>query len=68
MKIAVIDSGVCVDHPRLKDCKLSGIGIRVAEGGSVGVVNDFNDETGHGSAICGIIHKKVPALEIVSKG
>lgn len=66
MKIAVIDSGVWVDHPRLKKCKFSGVGIKVIENCKVEFVNSFEDDNGHGTALCGIIHKKIPEAEIVA--
>ena len=67
MKIAIIDSGIWSDHPRLTNCKISGIGIRLKDDGkNFEYVKDYSDDSGHGTAMCGIIHKKCPQAEIVA--
>jgi hypothetical protein len=41
MRIAVIDSGIDPTHPRLKDCKISGISI-IARNKTYVLGDDFN--------------------------
>jgi uncharacterized NAD-dependent epimerase/dehydratase family protein len=64
-KIAVIDRGIDFSHPRLTNCKNSGIEIK-GTGNSFEYKANYTDTSGHGTAIAGIIHKIVPAIEIVA--
>jgi Subtilase family len=54
VKVAIIDSGIHLDHPHVG---------RVA--GGVGIISgDFLDRLGHGTAVAGAIREKAPDAEI----
>ncbi len=55
MKIAIIDSGVCADHPHVGG--IAG-GVHVT---AQGLADDFVDRLGHGTAVAGAIREKVGA-------
>ena len=61
MKIAVIDQGIDQDHPKLKKCQFQGVLIQKTQSDKFTIEseNEF-DDTGHGTAIAGIIHKINP--------
>jgi hypothetical protein len=64
-KIAVIDSGIDTNHPRLKDANISGIYFK-KNNDSYSIINEFDDLDGHGTACASIIHKMVPDIAIVA--
>jgi len=64
-KIAVIDSGIDFLHPRLKNCKGTGVEIKSIEN-SFEYGMDYSDQSGHGTAVAALIHRIVPSLEIVA--
>ncbi len=66
VRVAVVDSGVDPSHPWFVDADLchrrldkGGKGYRV-------VPDDGGDQSGHGTACAGIVHRMVPAATIVS--
>ena len=65
MKIAIIDSGVELNHPRLKGASISGISILKDK--SLGWVVQVNeqDTLGHGTACAYIIHKHIPEAKLI---
>ena len=64
-RICIIDSGIDSRHPRLKDCKISGIEIHKNSDLQIEIREDsFSDELGHGTAIASIIHRIVPEIEL----
>jgi len=65
-KIAVIDSGVDLEHPRLTGCKSSGVSFLKNKQGEIETHIPYNDHHGHGTAVSSIIHRIVPEIEIVS--
>lgn len=60
VRVAVIDSGVHLDHPHIGGI-IGGVGI--AENGERR--DAFIDRLGHGTAVAAAIHEKAPAAEIV---
>lgn len=64
-KVAIIDSGVDFSHPRLMQCKNSGICI-VQDDKNLYYDTNYKDENGHGTAIAAIIHRTVPDIELVA--
>jgi len=64
--IVIIDEGIDKDHPRLKNCRITGATI-IEEGTGIRVEYDeFSDSSGHGTAVAAIIHKIVPETDIYS--
>jgi len=54
INIAIIDSDVDVNHPKLAHHEFKGVSISL-ENGEIKINNDISDEVGHGTAIAGII-------------
>lgn len=67
VRVAVIDSGVEADHPRLSNLRLrDSVGFE-EEDGTVRVVEGGGHDTyGHGTAVAGIVHEIAPLAEIGS--
>lgn len=57
VEVAVLDSGIDVDHPMLRDSVIGGI----ACGGE-----GFRDDHGHGTHVAGIIHSVAPGAKLWS--
>lgn len=57
--VVVIDSGVDTQHRELMSKRIDGISISMD-----GIHNDYSDQIGHGTAICGIILRHVPEAQI----
>ena len=67
IKVAVIDSGIETNHPRLSRMKSSDSVTFGEEGGRIVVTEgDCSDAYGHGTAVASIIHKVAPEAEIGS--
>lgn len=65
MKVVIIDTGVETTHDVLKHCgAINGLSVIQKEGNSFDIIeNSFNDDTGHGTAILGIICEHITALD-----
>jgi uncharacterized NAD-dependent epimerase/dehydratase family protein len=61
--IVIIDSGVDLNHPWLKNTIISGFGI-VKENDGFKVDTDYSDSFGHGTAVCGILVKSAVDVEL----
>ena len=66
IRVAIIDSGVDFDHPRLRGAKVSGISLPGQNGLDVTLNDEFMDETGHGTSCAAIVHQTCPEAEIVA--
>jgi subtilisin len=70
VRVAVVDSGVEVDHPALWDCVRGGVVVEYDPDGENSVrieTEDIpSDLAGHGTACAGIIHLIAPQAEIYS--
>jgi subtilisin family serine protease len=67
MRIAIIDSGVDATHPWLLSASLKHVHVvKQGEAYAVAPSPQGGDGSGHGTACAGIIHRMVPAAEIVS--
>lgn len=65
-RIAVVDSGVEPRHPWFEGARLSHQRLERSGKGYDVVPDEGGDASGHGTACAGIIHRMVPAAEIVS--
>lgn len=63
IKIAILDSGVKIDHPAFHSVKIKGFSLHVNEKG-VYQSNDFEDHIGHGTAIFYLISTQLKKAEI----
>lgn len=64
-RVAVIDSGIDIAHPRLKDCRVTGVAF-VRQGEGIATVPDYRDRLGHGTAVAAILHRALPGLGLVA--
>ncbi len=67
VRVAVIDSGVEADHPRLRKMRLAdSVGV-VEEGGRIEIRSGEGfDVYGHGTAVASVIHRVAPGAEVGS--
>jgi subtilisin family serine protease len=66
VRIALVDSGVDATHPWLADATIRHVQIERRGELFTVVSSDGGDASGHGTACAGILHRMVPAAEIVS--
>jgi subtilisin family serine protease len=67
VRVAVLDSGIDVFHPRLENAKMRDAVAIVEEAGRLRVrEGDGDDVYGHGTAVAGIVHDVAPEAEIGS--
>jgi subtilisin family serine protease len=64
--VALIDSGVDSSHPWLAHAKLEHVRVEPAGQGFEVVPDGGGDQSGHGTACAGIIHRMAPAARLVS--
>lgn len=66
IRIAVVDSGISINHPVFKNYSINPDSIAISElDNSIVVNHDIDDNFGHGTAVCGIIHKLSPEAELI---
>jgi hypothetical protein len=63
--VAVIDSGVDANDPRLKGVTVDGWAITLSATGHAGISGDFHDDNGHGTDIAAAIVAIAPDVRIV---
>ncbi|HLX33657.1 MAG TPA: S8 family serine peptidase [Candidatus Limnocylindrales bacterium] len=66
LTVAVIDSGIEVNHPAIGGRLVQSVRVELADGRPVVVGDDGQDVVGHGTAVGGIIHSIAPAADLVS--
>ena len=66
VRVALIDSGVEADHPWLASARLAHRRLEKVGQGYEVVDDRGGDQSGHGTACAGIIHRMAPQAEIVS--
>ena len=64
--VAVIDSGVNVNDPRLQGVTVDGWAITLSATGHAGISGDFHDDNGHGTDIAAAIVAMAPSARIVA--
>lgn len=62
--VVVIDTGADITHALLKDANITGFYI-TKRNEKYEILKDIHDEIGHGTAICGILHKMNSKLNII---
>lgn len=65
VKIAILDSGVKVEHPDFKNINIEGFSL-IIKNNKVERHNCFNDNIGHGTAIFYLIHKLTTEVDIIN--
>ena len=63
IRVALIDSGVNAQHSHV-GFVAGGIGLALADDGTVRQHQDFSDKIGHGTALAGILRAKAPQVEL----
>lgn len=66
VKVAIVDSGIRVDDPRLKGAKIEGWSIRFGATGHALLGADFHDEAGHGTEVAAAVHRIAPDAELLA--
>lgn len=66
VKIAIVDSGVDPTHPWLRGALLSHRHLEKRQEQHVVLADEGGDQSGHGTACAGLVHRMVPQAEIVS--
>ena len=64
--VAIIDSGLEVDHPRLQGRVIESVAVELVDGEPNIVADTAGDLFGHGTACGGIILGLAPEVELVS--
>lgn len=65
VRVAVVDSGINRDDPRLQGVEIEGWSIRLGATGHALLGTDFDDENGHGTDIAAAIHAMAPEATLV---
>jgi subtilisin family serine protease len=63
--VAVIDSGINPDDPRLAGAKIEGWSITLSATGHAVLHSDFRDENGHGTDIAAAVRRVAPDVTII---
>ncbi len=66
VRVALVDSGVEPGHPWLAEAKLQHFRVEGRASGHAVVPDGGGDQSGHGTACAGIIHRMVPAAQLSS--
>jgi subtilisin family serine protease len=63
IRVALIDSGVNAQHSHV-GFVAGGVGLSLADDGTIQQHQDFSDRLGHGTALAGILRAKAPQVEL----
>ncbi|MBI4951817.1 MAG: S8 family serine peptidase [Myxococcales bacterium] len=66
VRVAVVDTGVDATHPWFADARIAHLHVEKKGEGYVVVPDAGGDQSGHGTACAGIIHRMVPGAELTS--
>ena len=66
VKIAIIDSGINPDDPRLAGVTVEGWSIQLGATGHALLSPDFHDQNGHGTEIAAAVHQMAPDATLVA--
>ena len=65
IRLVVVDSGINMEHPILKSCHINENSVAIHyKDGQIKYDKNIWDYFGHGTAVCGILHKLVHNLEL----
>ena len=64
--VAVVDSGIDVNDPRLAGATIEGWSLSLGATGHAVISPDFHDEHGHGTQIAAAVHRVAPAARILA--
>ena len=65
-KIAIIDSGINPDDPRIRGVHVEGWSIQLGATGHALLSPDFHDQNGHGTEIAAAVHRLAPEASLVA--
>jgi hypothetical protein len=66
VKVAIVDSGIDKNDPRLSGVPITGWSIQLGATGHALLSSDFHDENGHGTEIAAAVHQIAPDAELVA--
>ncbi len=64
--VAIVDSGVDVNHPALEGAEIEGWSIQLGATGHALLSGDYHDQNGHGTEIAIAVRNTAPAAKIVA--
>lgn len=64
--VAIIDSGIDINHPRLQGVEIEGWSITLGATGHAMLSSDFHDQNGHGTEIAIAVRRHAPRAKIVA--
>lgn len=64
IKVALVDTGIDINHEYLKNNIIGGISIYENEYGEIELSNDYNDDNGHGTRCASLIKKEFPDVQL----
>ncbi|MEM6925898.1 MAG: S8 family serine peptidase, partial [Myxococcota bacterium] len=65
VRVAIIDSGIDPDDPRIEGVTVEGWSIKLEATGHAALSVDFQDQNGHGTEIAAAVHKIAPDATLV---
>ena len=64
IKVALVDTGIDINHEYLKNNIIGGISICENKYGEIELSDDYNDENGHGTRCASLIKKEFPDVQL----
>ena len=66
ISVAIIDSGIDVNDPRLRGAEIDGWSIQLGATGHALLSPDFHDQNGHGTEIAAAVHRLAPDARLLA--